>query len=254
VALPGKVLLPAPCPLLTLIFSIMKKLVLFDIDGTILWTDGAGRRAIRRALVAEMGTAGPIDQGYRLDGKTDPQIVRELMLAAGHPQAESEDSIVRVCRRYVEFLAVELEQGRPGTRIFPGVEPLLLTLEQSGDAVIGLLTGNVAEGAALKLEAAGVDPTRFRVGAYGSDAADRGALPVIAVRRAEPVMGRAPEGGDVVIIGDTPADVTCGRSVEARAIGVGTGHYTRDDLLAAGAYAAFESFVDLDPVLDAIFR
>ena len=77
----------------------MRKLVLFDIDGTILWTDGAGRRAIREALIAEMGTAGPIDQGYRLDGKTDPQIVRELMTAAGHPDAESESHIQRVCRR-----------------------------------------------------------------------------------------------------------------------------------------------------------
>jgi phosphoglycolate phosphatase-like HAD superfamily hydrolase len=232
----------------------MRKLVLFDIDGTILWTDGAGRRAIRQALIEEMGTAGSIDQGYRLDGKTDPQIVRELMTGAGHPHAESEEHIVKVCRRYVEVLAQELEGSQDRTRLFPGVEALLGELEQRGDALIGLLTGNVAEGAALKLHAAGLDPSRFRVGAYGSDAAVRADLPPIAVRRAETLLDHAPGGHDVVIIGDTPADVTCGICVGARAIGVATGHYTREDLLAAGAYAAFSDLGDLSSVIDAIYR
>ena len=231
----------------------MKKLVLFDIDGTILWTDGAGRRAIRQALIAESGTAGPIDQGYRLDGKTDPQIVRELLTAAGHAEAASEEHIFRVCRRYVEFLADELAVSRDRTRIFPGIEPLLAELERRGDAVIGLLTGNLVEGAALKLDAAGLDPARFRVGAYGSDAAERAALPLIAARRAELLMGRAPGGDEVVIIGDTPADMTCGRSIGARAIGVATGYYSCADLRAAGAFAAFENLAELSTVLDAIF-
>ena len=231
----------------------MKKLVLFDIDGTILWTDGAGRRAIREALVAEMGTAGPIES-YRLDGKTDPQIVRELMTMAGHPDAESEAHITRVCRRYVEMLAAELGAGRHNTRLFPGVESLLLELERRGDVLIGLLTGNLAEGAALKLEAAGIDPTRFRVGAYGSDAAVRSDLPPIAARRAEPLMGRIPGGAEVIIIGDTPADVTCGVSIGARAIGVGTGHYSRAQLLDAGAFAAFDNLAEQGPVLNAILE
>jgi phosphoglycolate phosphatase-like HAD superfamily hydrolase len=232
----------------------MRKLVLFDIDGTILWTDGAGRRAIREALIAEMGTAGPIDQGYRLDGKTDPQIVRELMTAAGHPHAESSDHIVKVCRRYVEVLARELEMSREHTKLFPGIEALLEELDRRGDALVGLLTGNVAEGAALKLYAAGLDPSRFRVGAYGSDAAVRADLPPIAVRRAQPLMGRIPHGDEVIIIGDTPADVTCGASISARAIGVATGHYTREDLAGAGAFAAFSDLASLDTVIDAIYR
>src|SRR5947207_1558625 len=79
------------------------KLILFDIDGTILWTDGAGRRAIRRALLEELGTAGPID-AYRLDGKTDPQIVRELLELAGHPAASDERAIAAACDRYVALL------------------------------------------------------------------------------------------------------------------------------------------------------
>ena len=231
----------------------MRKLVLFDIDGTILWTDGAGRRAIRDALLLEMGTAGPIEEGYRLDGKTDPQIVRELMTAAGHPDADSEAHILRVCRRYVEMLARELEVARERTRLFPGIDRLLNELERRDDALVGLLTGNVAEGAKLKLRAAGIDPARFRVGAFGSDAAVRAALPPIAAQRAEPFMGRKPSGDDVVIIGDTPADVTCGSSLGARAIGVATGHYSREDLLSAGAFAAFADLADMEPVLHAIF-
>ncbi len=234
--------------------SILAKLVLFDIDGTILWTDGAGRRAIREALIAEMGTAGPIDEGYRLDGKTDPQIVRELMIAARHPHAESEDHVVRVCRRYVEVLDRELAASGHRSRMFPGVEPLIVELERRGDAVVGLLTGNIADGAALKLRSVGLDPARFRVGAYGSDAGVRSDLPPIAVKRAEPLMGRIPAGSQVVIIGDTPADITCGISVGARAIGVGTGHYAVDDLLAAGAFAAFQDLSDMDSVIGAIYR
>ncbi len=82
------------------------KLVLFDIDGTLLWSDGAGRGAIRKALLAEMGTTGPIDD-FRFDGKTDPQIVRDLMIAAEHPHANSEEHVQAVCDRYVELLSHE---------------------------------------------------------------------------------------------------------------------------------------------------
>jgi phosphoglycolate phosphatase-like HAD superfamily hydrolase len=230
----------------------MRKLVLFDIDGTLLWTDGAGRRAIRQALLDEMGTTGPIE-GYRFDGKTDPQIVRELMTAAGHPRAESPEHLDLVCRRYVTLLARELETHAGATRLFEGVAALLDALEARGDAALGLLTGNLAAGAELKLRAAGLDPARFCVGAFGSDSAERAALPAIAVQRAQPVMGRLASGDDVVIVGDTPADMTCGRSVRARAIGVATGFFPISALLESGAFAAFPSFADLDPVLHAIY-
>src|SRR6058998_2865383 len=95
------------------------KLVLFDIDGTLLWTDGAGRRAIQRALVDEAGTAGPIAT-YRFDGKTDPQIVRDLLSLAGHSGAENPTVIQAVCRRYVEHLRTELERPTQATRLMVG--------------------------------------------------------------------------------------------------------------------------------------
>lgn len=230
----------------------MRKLILFDIDGTLLWTDGAGRAAIRQALIAEMGTAGPIDE-YRFDGKTDPQIVRDLLAAAGHPLADSAPHIAAVCHRYVELLAVELAQRTAGIRVYPGVPEVLDAIERGGDGLLGLLTGNVARGAALKLRAAKLAPERFRVGAFGSDAADRSRLPAIAAQRAAPLVGRELAGADVVIIGDTPLDVTCGRSLAARAIGVATGAYSMDELLAAGAHAAFPDLSDVDAVLEAVF-
>ena len=225
----------------------MRGVALFDIDGTLTATNEVDRDCFLAAFLQEFAITEIDSDWLGYEQTTDRGITAEILRRAS--RSESEEELARHRRRFVDLLRTCAQQIRP----IAGAAPFLDRVERAGWEV-AIVTGAWSDSARVKLEAAGVDPTRFRVGAYGSDAADRGALPVIAVRRAEPVMGRAPEGGDVVIIGDTPADVTCGRSVEARAIGVGTGHYTRADLLAAGAYAAFESFVDLDPVLDAIFR
>lgn len=230
----------------------MRKLVLFDIDGTLLWTDGAGRRAIHAALRTELGLNGGFGE-IRFDGKTDRQIVRELLTAVRHPEVGSEALIDAICRRYVRLLEGELEAGRRQLRVLPGVTALLDAFDRRGDALVGLLTGNLIRGAMLKLRAAGIAPERFRVGAYGSDAADRRALPAIAVERATPLMGRRPAGADIVIVGDTPSDVSCGEALGVRAIGVATGNYTAADLDAAGAFAVFESLADPTPILDAIY-
>ena len=230
----------------------MKKLILFDVDGTLLWTDGAGRAAIRQALLAEMGTAGPIE-GYGFGGKTDLQIIRELLVAARHPHANSDKHVALVCRRYTELLQVELASAARTTRVYDGVIELLRVLQARTDALVGLLTGNIEEGARLKLRAAGIDPARFRVGAFGSDALDRAALPAIAAERAAPLMGRMPRGEEIVIIGDTPADVTCGRGIGARAIAVATGPFEIGELEAAGPYATFRDFSHTNAVIDAIF-
>jgi len=231
-------------------------LVLFDIDGTLLWTDGAGRRAIHRALIAEAGTAGPIDS-YRFDGKTDPQIVTELLTLAGHPEADDEARVAAVCRRYVECLQQELDGAPPGaTRLLPGIADLLIALEAyeaEQQALVGLLTGNMVSGADLKLRSSGVDPSRFSVGAYGSDSGRRTDLPAIAVERAMERTGRMFAGPDVVIVGDTPADVQCGRSLGARSVGVATGFYDAAALRAAGATHVFESLADTSAVLAALF-
>ncbi len=230
------------------------RLILFDIDGTLLWTDGAGRRAIQRALLDEMGTAGPIEQ-YRFDGKTDPQIVRELMTLVGHPDAEAEDRIAAVCRRYVALLAAELAPPSPKPRLLPGVPELLAALEPheaAGRALVGLLTGNVEGGAALKLRAAGLDPSRFAVGAYGSDSPRRPELPAIAAERAARGTGKRFTGADIVIVGDTPDDIACGRPIGARVVAVATGFYDVAQLRAAGAAHVFEHLADTGAVTSAL--
>jgi phosphoglycolate phosphatase len=230
---------------------VTRKLVLFDIDGTILLTAGAGRRAIIAALSDEVGPV-PAFQSIRFDGKTDPQIVAEMLDMAGQPAARESPRVRALCERYVGYLALELERPTTHTTIMPGVPDLLDRLEGEPGVVLGLLTGNLERGAALKLRSGGISPERFRVGAYGSDAAHRPDLPPIAARRAEAIFGRVPRGDEVVIIGDTPADVRCGLGIGARGIGVGTAAYTVQDLMDAGAAAAFGDLSDTEAVVEAI--
>jgi phosphoglycolate phosphatase len=226
------------------------KIVLFDVDGTLLWTDGAGRRAVHRALRDVLSIEQPA-AGFRFDGRTDPEIVRLLAAAAGREHGPS--VIADVLEHYVTLLVDELSRPGHKTTVYPGVFDLVAALEQRSDCVVGLLTGNVVEGARLKLRSGGLDIARFRVGAFGSDHAERAELPQIAQRRARETLGVSAAGKDVVIVGDTPADVTCGRAIGARAIGVATGSYSVEQLLAAGADAAFADLSDTAAVLAAAF-
>jgi phosphoglycolate phosphatase-like HAD superfamily hydrolase len=231
----------------------IRKLVLFDIDGTLLLTAGAGRRAIVAAIGEEVGPSEGFGR-VRFDGKTDPEIVTEMLEAAGHRGPHQAERVRSLCRRYVTLLARELEQSVSRITVMPGIPALLERLEAEAGVVLGLLTGNVAEGAGLKLRAAGLDPARFRVGAYGSDSARRPDLPPIAAQRAQPFFGRVPSGSEVVIIGDTPADVACGGCIDARAVAVATGAYSVADLAACGPHAVFQDLSDTDRVLEAILR
>jgi len=226
------------------------RLVLFDIDGTLLLSDGAGRRAIHRALLEVFGGIGPED--HRFDGKTDPQIVRELMRHEGHDDAHIDSRMDRLLDRYVTYLAEEMGDPRHEPEVLPGVQSLLETLHARDDVVIGLLTGNLFEGARVKLAGVGIDPDLFVVGAFGSDHENRPELPAIALERANERLGLALAGRDVVVIGDTPADVTCGRGIGARAIGVATGRFSTDELMEHGAAAAFENLSDTAALVRAI--
>jgi phosphoglycolate phosphatase-like HAD superfamily hydrolase len=227
------------------------KLVLFDIDGTLLWTDGAGRRAIGRAIGAELGRELPLDD-YRFDGKTDLQIVGELFALAGDPDPQEPQRLHAVCQRYVAHLDEELDRAPGRTVLLPGVSRLLDALEREAGVVIGLLTGNVQDGARLKLRAAGVSAERFRVGAFGSDSAIRGELPAVAFARARALFGASPDPARAVVVGDTPADVACGLGAGARTVAVATGSYGEAELYAAGAHHVFDDLTDLARVLPAL--
>ena len=224
--------------------------VLFDIDGTLLWSDGAGRRAIQLALTEVFGSVGPAN--HRFDGKTDKQIVRELMTLAGHERAAIDERMDRVITLYVDALRDALRNPSHPPQRLAGVPERLDALEARDDIVLGLLTGNVEPGADAKLRAVGIDPARFRVTAYGSDHEDRPELPPIARRRAAALLGGEIAGDRFVVIGDTPADMTCGRGIGARAIGVATGRYGVDELLSHGASAAFPNLSDTEALVSAI--
>lgn len=226
------------------------KIALFDIDGTILWSKGAGRRAMERALFANVGTRGAAD--HRYDGKTDRQIVREAMHHSGISDSDIDAAMDRVIAAYLTELAVELDRADHGVEVLPGVREVLDALESRDDVVLGLLTGNVVDGAERKLRAVGIDFSRFVVGAYGSDGEHRHDLPAIARDRASAHTGSAVSGDACVIIGDTPSDVACGRGIGARAIAVATGHFDVPSLKACDPHAVFADLTDTAAVVRAI--
>jgi phosphoglycolate phosphatase len=228
----------------------MKRLVLFDIDGTLLTARGAPRRAFTHAMLEVYGTTGPIAT-HRFDGKTDPQIARELLRLAGLDDAAITAGLPALWQAYLGELEREFSAADHETHVFAGVRELLLALEHSADAVLGLLTGNIRGGAMLKLRSAALTH-EFRVGAFGSDCEQREGLPPVAVERARREVGVAFRRRDVVIIGDTPADVTCGRALGVRAIAVATGSFTPDALAEAGADVVFGDLGETGAVLDAI--
>lgn len=228
------------------------KLVLFDIDGTLLSTGGAARDAFHAALLEVYGSAGPIET-HSFAGKTDPQIARELLTAAGVADADIDAGLERLWTGYLSRLERALANGSP-PRVMPGVVPLLGRLGDMGDRVtVALLTGNIVHGARIKLGAAGLW-RHFSFGAYGSDAEQRDRLPAIAVERAREHAGRSFRGGDVIVLGDTPSDVSCGRGIGCRAAAVATGPFDGAALRAAGADVVWDTLEDTDAVVDWITR
>ena len=222
----------------------MRRLILFDIDGTLV-RGGPARTAFRIALEAAFGTAGAIDT-HDLSGKTDPQIARELLLDAGLDRARVDGGLPLLWQRYLAELEDRL--GSEPMRVLPGVADLLAALDGSGDAALGLVTGNVVEGARLKLGSVGLFG-RFRAGGFGSDDEARNQLPAIAIARARELW-RAPfERADVWIVGDTPLDVACGRHEGVRTLAVATGRHGPEELGASGPDAVIADLRDLPRTL-----
>ncbi len=230
----------------------MTKLVLFDIDGTILRSNGSARLSMEHALVEVFGTAG--DPAYRYDGKTDKQIAREQMRGAGFRDEVIDARMDELLDCYLRNLGATLDATPDAVWLCGGVEALLDAVEASEHAVMGLLTGNVHAGAARKLGAVGLGMDRFRVNAFGSDHEHRPELPRVARERARDMLGVMLLGDDVVIIGDTPSDIHCGRPIGARTIGVASGSYSTLELQQHNPFAVFEDLTDTDRVLDAILR
>ena len=230
----------------------MKKLLLFDIDGTLLTTDGASGRAFESALIDVYGTAGPIGE-VSFAGKTDPQIAYELLGHTEIPRSVVKARLEDLWTRYLKHFDNELVSSL--VRPFPGVVECLNHVEsKAGQALMGLLTGNIEPGAQRKLDASGLGFSRFQVGAFGSDSENRDELPMIAAARAKALVGEHPEYETLVIVGDTPADISCGKAVGARTIAVATGVYSRSQLEECCPDFLFDSLENTDLVWDAMIR
>ncbi|MDZ7374485.1 MAG: haloacid dehalogenase-like hydrolase [candidate division KSB1 bacterium] len=219
--------------------------ILFDIDGTLLFSGGAGRRAMTLAFRDVYGLEDGF-AGISMSGKTDAQILREALLRAGLPLEERSAALFR--QRYFEHLRSTMNDQAPGKRLVPGVNQLLEALRVRGGVLLGLLTGNWRESAYIKLRRFGIDHF-FPFGAFADDSEDRNALLPVAIRRAESLARRQLEAADVWIVGDTPRDVECGSVHGVKVLGVASGEYGPEVLAAAGATAVVRDFRDVQAVL-----
>jgi phosphoglycolate phosphatase-like HAD superfamily hydrolase len=219
-------------------------LVLFDIDGTLIRTAGAGVRGMNDAFERLHGRRGAL-QGVPVSGRTDRAILSEVF---SRWNEELTDAVVAPLRDlYFEELARELQSATgPGFGVLPGVHEALDALEGDPAFAVGLLTGNFERGAAIKL--AHFDLwRRFRFGAFGDEHTDRRALVPVAMARAR-ALGI--DASHVVVIGDTPLDVDCAHAHGARAVAVATGEYSLDDLAATGAEIVVDTRETLHPITE----
>jgi len=225
----------------------MKRLLLFDIDGTLV-RGGPAKKAFESAMKRVFGTAGPID-GHDFSGKTDPQIARELLRAEGLSDGEIDGGFESLWPEYLGELEPRLAE-MPMT-VLPGVRPLLEHLGGIDGVSMGLLTGNIVEGARLKLASVGL-MDYFHVGGYGSDSEVREDLPDVARRRAARRWETSFPAPSVVVVGDTPRDVACGKFGGTRTVAVATGRFDSERLAAVGPDRVLENLSDLAESVQAL--
>jgi phosphoglycolate phosphatase len=242
--------------------NTIRKLVLFDIDGTLVLTGGAGIRAMNRACEELVGHGAAL-ANIPVAGRTDRIILTDVVTQAGH---SLDDGLLDQLRdRYIANLREEIERpghlqafeslgARGGLKaVMPGVRVLLDTLERRADVFLGLLTGNFEAGARIKLEHFGLW-RYFRCGAFGDDSADRNDLVPFAVQRARecgmPELG--PE--QTLVVGDTPHDIACARAVGAVPVAVATGGFTANQLRQHGADIVFEDLSETGTFLKLLDR
>ncbi|MBU01392.1 MAG: haloacid dehalogenase [Gemmatimonadetes bacterium] len=222
----------------------MRRVAFFDIDGTLM-TGGPVKNAFCGAMIDTFGTVGNVEE-VSFGGKTDPQIARELLSGIGYKIDLIEERFPSLWHSYTERLADELTQCP--MQVLPGVHDLLNALKRVDDIGVGLLTGNIALGAKLKLDSAGLTE-HFALGSYGSDHEEREHLSRIALQRARDMWNPSLRPDHTVVIGDTPRDVICGLAVGARTLAVATGSFTRSQLAESGADQVMIDLTETDKII-----
>ena len=229
--------------------SAARRLLLFDIDGTLLSSGPKARAVFAGALEEIFGTPGDIET-FAFEGKLDPVIVAELMRA----KLIDEEIIARRCGEALALYLDRLEEAfaREKPALKPGVAALVAEIASDAGVVNALLTGNVERGARIKLQAAGLWH-HFTFGVWGDEAPLRVGLGPLALARAEELTGRRFAGEECVVIGDSRHDVACGLAIGARVVAVATGRTSEEDLERAGATVVLRDFSDLRRAREAIF-
>lgn len=217
-----------------------RKLILFDIDGTLLVARGQGRENVTAILSEIIGKPITTD-GVVFAGSTDPYIMQQVLQRNEVPQEHHAELLPRILKAYTGYAAEALDPNR--VVALPGAYDLVMELQAHPDVQLGLLTGNVEPVAYAKVRAIGLEAC-FPFGAFGSDHADRAALPAIAVQRALSYTHHTFAGKDIVIIGDTPNDILCGKSLGVNAIAVSTGHFDKAALAAHAPDLILESLLE----------
>lgn len=209
------------------------RLILFDIDGTLVITHGAGREATRHAMTEVFGTYGAL-VSHKFGGKTDWLTVHELLHEAGI----SHDEIERKMPAYNVAMGQQLGAiiDQYVVEACPGSLELVAALSQREDVALGIVTGNVSSTAPIKLRAAGFDPALFPVGAYGHEAMERDNLPALALERAIAHYRYPFTPQEVIVVGDTYADISCARALGAVAVAVQTGFAEAGGVLTSADY------------------
>lgn len=217
------------------------RILLFDIDGTLIRSGGAGSRALERTVAEAFGLAFE-RAGFSFSGGTDRAIFRRLLAERGIEPTEA--ALARTFEVYLDILRDEIERAE-SYRVNPGIEEALeaLAAPGAGEVAVGLGTGNVEAGARIKLARADLN-RHFPFGGFGSDAEDRGELLRAGAARGAARLGRALDACDVLVIGDTPLDVSAAHQIGARCLAVATGGGTRDALEASGAEWVFDTLAD----------
>lgn len=229
------------------------RIVLFDIDGTLLTAGKGARDTFARALSEAAGR--PVNpDGYSFVGRTDPQIARDILSGHGVKGEALEAGIPRTIELYLRYFAVDLPRMRTA-RLLPGARELLETLAGRPGVRTALLTGNVERGARLKLEHFDLDHFfDFAISCFGSDDEDRYRLPPLALERASRALGQAIEPADLVIVGDSEHDVLCAHAVGARAVAVATGWTPIEELRALNPEGLLPDLTDTRSAVDEILQ